>query len=101
MLELYFFRDVSNYEELKKKTYNAYRIKSKIKRKVKIVKKIKLEEKNADDYLKRIKSDKKEFSKNVCMLLKTPFVFCSVVSYQTYDLSAPDTSFLPAFLLEP
>ena len=44
MLELYFFRDVSNYEELKKKTYNAYRIKSKIKRKVKIVKKIKLEE---------------------------------------------------------
>ena len=28
MLELYFFRDVSNYEELKKKTYNAYRIKS-------------------------------------------------------------------------
>ena len=35
------------------------------------------------------------------MLLKTPFVFCSVVSYQTYDLSAPDTSFLSVFLSEP
>lgn len=42
MLELYFFRDVLNYDELKEKTYNAYRMKSQIKRKVIIVKRIKL-----------------------------------------------------------
>lgn len=70
MLELYFFRDVSNYEELKKKTYNAYRIKSKIKRKAKIVKTIKLEKKNADDYFKNMKSDNKHVINNLKIMKK-------------------------------
>ena len=42
-MELYFFRDVSNYDELKGKTLNAYEKKSINKRKVVIVKTIKLE----------------------------------------------------------
>ena len=86
MLELYFFRDVSNYEELKKKTYNAYRIKSKIKRKVKIVKKIKLEEKNADDYLKSIKSDNQHVINNLKIMKKKKGIwYC--IEFVTNDKS--------------
>ena len=86
MLELYFFRDVSNYEELKKKTYNAHRIKSKIKRKVKIVKKIKLEEKNADDYLKSIKSDNQHVINNLKIMKKKKGIwYC--IEFVTNDKS--------------
>ena len=70
MLELYFFRDVLNYDELKEKTYNAYRIKSQIKRKVKIVKRIKLEGINADDYFKNIRSDNQYVINNLKIMKK-------------------------------
>ena len=70
MLELYFFRDVLNYDELKEKTYNAYRIKSQIKRKVKIVKRIKLEGINADDYFKNIRSDNQYVINNLKKMKK-------------------------------
>lgn len=56
-MELYFFRNVSNYDELKEKTDNAYKIKSINKRKAEIVKSIKLEEWNANYYFENIKSD--------------------------------------------
>lgn len=86
MLELYFFRDVSNYEELKEKTYNAYRIKSKIKRKVKIVKKIKLEEMNANDYFKNIKSDNQHVINNLEIMKKRKGIwYC--IEFVTNDKS--------------
>jgi len=56
-LELYFFRNVSNYDELKEKTIHAYKIKSINKRKTEIVKTIKLEERNADYYFENIMTD--------------------------------------------
>lgn len=69
-MELYFFRNVSNYNELKEKTINAYRIKSINKRKVEIVKRIKLEERNANYYFENIKSDNQYVIDNLEMMKK-------------------------------
>ena len=67
-LELYFFRNVSNYNELKEKTNNAYKIKSTNKRKVKIVKTIKLKGENENNYFENIKSDNKYVIKNLDLM---------------------------------
>ena len=69
-MELYFFRNVSNYDELKEKTENACRKKSINKRKAKIVKCIKLEERNANYYFENIKNDNQYVIDNLAMMKK-------------------------------
>ena len=69
-MELYFFRNVSNYNELKEKTNKACKIKSVNKRKVKIVKTIKLEERNANYYFENIKNDNQYVIDNLAMMKK-------------------------------
>ncbi len=69
-MELYFFRNVSNYDELKEKTDKACRIKSINKRKVKIVKTIRVEEQNAKYYFENIKSDNQYVIDNLEMMKK-------------------------------
>lgn len=67
-MELYFFRNVSNYNELKEKTINAYRKKSINKRKVEIVKNIKLEDQDANFYFENMKSDNQYLIENLEMM---------------------------------
>lgn len=67
-MELYFFRNVTNYNELKEKTNKACKIKSVNKRKVKIVKTIKLEERNANYYFENIKNDNQHVIENLGMM---------------------------------
>ena len=67
-MELYFFRDVSNYNELREKTNKAYKIKSANKRKVRIVKTIKLGELDAKCYFENIKSDNRYVIDNLKMM---------------------------------
>ena len=55
MRELYFFRNVCNYNELEKKTLNAYSRKSKNKRKVRIVKIIELDSGEFDKIVSNLK----------------------------------------------
>ncbi len=69
-MELYFFRNVSNYDELKEKTNNACKIKSLNKRKAEIVKSIKLEGRNAKYYFENIKSDNQYVIDNLEMMKK-------------------------------
>lgn len=64
-MELYFFRDVLNYNELKEKTEKAYKRNSVNKRKVKVVKTIILEEENANYYFEKIKSDNQYVIENI------------------------------------
>lgn len=69
-MELYFFRNVSNYDELKEKTDKACRIKSINKRKVEIVKSIRVEERDAKYYFENIKSDNQYVIDNLAMMKK-------------------------------
>ena len=69
-MELYFFRNVSNYDELKEKTDKACRIKSINKRKAEIVKSIRVEEQNAKYYFENIKSDNQYVIDNLAMMKK-------------------------------
>lgn len=67
-MELYFFRNVSNYEELKEKTAKACRIKSINKRKVEIVKSIRVEEHDTKYCFENIKSDNQYVIDNLAMM---------------------------------
>lgn len=87
-MELYFFRNVSNYDELKEKTINACRIKSINKRKVEIVKSIKLEERNANYYFENIKSDNQYVIDNLEMMKKEDGVWYCI------ELVADDRSMI-------
>lgn len=87
-MELYFFRNVSNYDELKEKTINACRIKSINKRKVEIVKSIKLEERNANYYFENIKSDNQYVIDNLEMMKKEDGVWYCI------ELVADDKSMI-------
>lgn len=87
-MELYFFRNVSNYDELKQKTINACRIKSINKRKVEIVKSIKLEERNANYYFENIKSDNQYVIDNLEMMKKEDGVWYCI------ELVADDKSMI-------
>lgn len=69
-MELYFFRNVSNYDELKEKTDKACRIKSINKRKVKIVKSIRVEKHDAKYCFENIKSDNRYVIDNLTMMKK-------------------------------
>lgn len=69
-MELYFFRNVSNYDELKEKTDKACRIKSINKRKAEIVKSIRVEEQNANYYFENIKSDNQYVIDNLAVMKK-------------------------------
>lgn len=69
-MELYFFRNVSNYNELIEKTDKAYKMKSVNKRKVIIVKTIELEESYANRYFENIKSDNQYVIDNLAMMKK-------------------------------
>lgn len=69
-MELYFFRNVSNYDELKEKTVKACRIKSINKRKVEIVKSIRVEEHDAKYCFENIKSDNQYVIDNLEMMKK-------------------------------
>lgn len=55
ILQLYFFKDVKNYVELKKKTDSAYKRNSKNIRKASIVKSIKLDEVEASEIFNNLK----------------------------------------------
>ena len=69
-MELYFFRNVSNYDELKEKTDKACRKKSINKRKVKIVKSIRVEECDVKYCFENIKSDNQYVIDNLAMMKK-------------------------------
>lgn len=69
-MELYFFRNVSNYDELKEKTDKACRIKSINKRKVEIVKSIRVEEHDAKYCFENMKSDNQYVIANLAMMKK-------------------------------
>lgn len=76
-MELYFFRNVSNYNELKEKTDNAHKMKSANRRKVKIVKTIKLEGKNESHSFDKIKSDNQYVIENLeLMKIKEGIWYC-------------------------
>ncbi|MBD5544170.1 MAG: hypothetical protein HDR01_08020 [Lachnospiraceae bacterium] len=64
-MELYFFRNVSNYNELKEKTEKAYKRNSVNKRKANIVKTINLKEENTNHYFEKINSDNQYVIENV------------------------------------
>lgn len=69
-MELYFFRNVSKYNELKEKTDKACKIKSINKRKVEIVKRIRVEERDANYCFENIKSDNQYVIDNLAMMKK-------------------------------
>ena len=56
-MELYFFRNISNYNELKAKTDHAYKIRSVNKRKVMIVKTIELVGEKEEEFFWKLQSD--------------------------------------------
>lgn len=67
-MELYFFRDVSTYDELMRKTDNAYSINSINKRKVNVVKRIVLKEKEAADCFEKLKKDNRYVIENLALM---------------------------------
>ncbi len=86
MLELYFFRDVSDYNELCEKTKNAYKRNSLNKRKVKIVKTIFLEERVMRQYSEEIKRDN-EFVINNIGLMKIKNGVWNCIELKAQDMS--------------
>lgn len=85
MLELYFFRNISDYNELWEKTQNAYKRNSLNKRKVKIVKTIFLEEKVMKQYSEKIKWDN-EFVINNIGLMKIKNGVWNCIELRTQDM---------------
>lgn len=69
-MELYFFRDVSSYDELKEKTEKAYRIKSINKHRVEIVKSVRVDKPDEKICFERIKSDNQYVVDNVELMKK-------------------------------
>lgn len=69
-MELYFFKNVLNYDELKEKTINAYRIKSVCKRETIIIRTIEMKESNANCFFENIMADNQYVIDNLEMMKK-------------------------------
>lgn len=81
-MELYFFRDLINYKELKEKTDSAYKRNSKNKRRINILKKIELTESEASYIYNNFRNENQYIIDNIqIMTIKNGIWQCIEMTY--------------------